>query len=128
MIFDTTFLIDLHRESRRKKPGAAFRFLESHPDTPMWISVVTYAEFAEGFTAEQEPVCAELLRAYRVLHITEEVAWIYSRASRVLRGSGARLSDNDIWIASTAICHQVELITRDGNHFRRIEGLTVVDY
>jgi tRNA(fMet)-specific endonuclease VapC len=128
MIFDTTFLIDLHRESRRNKPGAAFRFLESHPDTAMCISVLTYAEFAEGFSAEQEAACAELLRAYRVFEVNEDIGWVYARSSRRLRASGARLSDNDIWIASTAIYHEVELVTRDGNHFRRIEGLTVLDY
>lgn len=128
MIFDTTFLIDLHRESRRGKPGPAFRFLEEHPDTAMQISVITYAEFAEGFDVEQESLCAELLRAYEILPLDEAVAWVYARSSRTLRGRGARLGDNDIWIAATALCYQTELVTRDAGHFRRIPGLTVIDY
>jgi hypothetical protein len=33
-----------------------------------------------------------------------------------------------VWIASTAIFHEVEAVTRDGNLFRRIEGLIVLDY
>lgn len=128
MIFDTTFLIDLHRESRRGKPGPAFQFLEAHPDTGMQISVITYAEFAEGFPPEKEAQCSELLSGYEVLPVDEAIGWLYARSSRKLRGKGVRLSDNDIWIAATALHHQTELVTRDATHFRRIEGLTVVDY
>ena len=62
MLFGTTFLIDLQREVTRRAPGRAFRFLEQRPDALVRISVVTYGEFAEGFTPDEAAACREALR------------------------------------------------------------------
>lgn len=128
MLFDTTFLIDLHREARRREPGRAFRFLETHPDVPTRISIVTYGEFAEGFLPEQRQQCTELLRPYYVLALSEEIAWRYGQLSGALRQAGEAIGDNDLWIAATAVHHAIELVTRNASHFKRVRDLRVVEY
>ena len=128
MLLDTTFLIDLQREAVRRSPGPAFRFLRTRPESPVRISVVTYAEFAKGFPPEQKDLCSELLQPYQVLDISLDIAWKYGQISRRLRQLGRRIGDNDLWIACTALHSELELVTRDAEHFRRVPNLHVVDY
>ena len=128
MLLDTTFLIDLQREAVRRSPGPAFRFLRTRPESPVRISVVTYAEFAKGFPPEQKDLCSELLQPYQVLDISLDIAWKYGQISRRLRQLGRRIGDNDLWIACTALHSELEFVTRDAEHFRRVPNLHVVDY
>ena len=128
MLLDTTFLIDVQREAVRKSPGPAFRFLRTRPESPVRISVVTYAEFAEGFPFEQKDLCSELLQPYQVLDISPDIAWQYAQVSRRLRQLGRRIGDNDLWIACTALHGDLELVTRDAGHFRRVPNLKVIEY
>jgi predicted nucleic acid-binding protein len=123
MLFDTTFVIDLQREATRRQPGRACSFLEANPDVPVRISVVTWGEFAEGFGDEY--ACADVLRAYSVIPLSEAIAWRCGQLSRELREHGERIGDNDLWIAATALCHDTDLVTRNGKHFRHVAGLRV---
>ncbi len=128
MLFDTTFLIDLQREALRQAPGRAFRFLETHPDMPMRISVVTLGEMAEGFPGDRKADFLSLVQPYEVIPLSRETAWQYGQASRALRAGGDRIGDNDLWIACTALELGVPLVTRDRRHFDRIEGLRIITY
>jgi hypothetical protein len=42
MILDTTVLVDVQKEVRRGKPGAATRLLETSGDAPVFIAFVTW--------------------------------------------------------------------------------------
>lgn len=85
VIFDTTFLIDLYREARRGEEGPAVTFLAAHPEEPAHLSIVTVGEFAEGFPPSEKDLCADILRHYALLDITESVGWKYAEISRRLR-------------------------------------------
>jgi len=102
MRFGPTFLIDVQREAARRQPGRAFRFLQANPDEPVRISVVSWGEFAEGFGGDAERVCADVLRPYPVIPLSEAIAWRCGQLSRELRARGERIGDNDLWIACTA--------------------------
>jgi len=128
MLFDTTFLIDVQREATRRQPGRAFRFLQANPDEPVRISVVSWGEFAEGFSGDAERVCADVLRPYPVIPLSEAIAWRYGQLSKELRARGERIGDNDLWIACTAVHHDLALVTRNRDHFLRVPGLQVVTY
>jgi tRNA(fMet)-specific endonuclease VapC len=128
MIFDTTFLIDLYRESRRGKEGPAAAFLAAHAEEPAHLSIVTVGEFAEGFPPAEQELCADILRHYSLLDITESVGWKYAEISRRLRARGERIGDNDLWIAATALARECPLVTRDVVHFRRVEHLRTLSY
>ena len=128
MIFDTTFLIDLHREAIREKPAKAFSFLDQYREMPMRISLVTYAEFAEGFDPESYDAFLDLIGSYEVIEISKTVAWRYAQLSKELRKLGARIGDNDLWIAATAINLNEPLVTRDRKHFSRVPRLEIIYY
>ncbi len=49
MLFDTTFVIHLEREYRQGQLGSAHAFLKIHPEAHLNISIITLAEFAEGY-------------------------------------------------------------------------------
>lgn len=50
------------------------------------------------------------------------VAREYGRLKHGLRAKGKPLPENDIWIAATARCHQLVLVTRD-HHFAHVDNL-----
>lgn len=63
-----------------------------------------------------------------VLHIDEQVArhWALLRAE--LAQSGRRINVNDIWIAATAIAHDLPVVTQDTDFdaIAEIGGLSIV--
>jgi predicted nucleic acid-binding protein len=113
VIIDTTFLIDLEREISRRKPGSAMEFLARNHEQTMRISVVTFGELAEGYEDPAAPELEELIAPYEIIEMTRSIARRYAAISRVLRSSGSRLGDNDLWIAATAIEVGEPLVTRD---------------
>lgn len=128
MLFDTTFVIDLEREFARNRPGRAVKFLEEHSETVPHISIITFYEFAEGFEKEQEQACRRALSRYKIMELTETIAWHAGQLSRELRTAGAPIGDSDILIAATAICNDFPLVTNNLQHFRRISELRRVGY
>lgn len=128
MLFDTTFLIDLERESRHRREGPATRFLTERPEATLAISIVTVGEFAEGYAAEREAECWEALSVYTVLDLDRATAWQAARVSRQLRAAGLPIGDNDVWIAATALRHGLTLVSRNAGHFERVTGLQVLGY
>jgi len=128
MIADTMFLIDLEREVARRQPGPAMEFLARNRDQTMRISVITFGELAEGYEDPAAPGLEELVAPYGIVEITRSIGRRYAAISRVLRSSGSRWGDNDVWIGATALEVGEPLVTRDLDHFRRIAGLTVIGY
>jgi tRNA(fMet)-specific endonuclease VapC len=128
MLFDTTFLIDQERELKRGRVGPVQAFLSKHPTAPLYISVISAGEFAEGFAAGQETDCWFCLRPYTILTIDREIAWRASQLSRQLRAERQVIGDNDLWIAATALHHKLALVTANSQHFQRVAGLQVLIY
>ena len=128
MLFDTTFLIDYEREVKRSRPAAAHAFLTQHPNAPLFISIISVGEFAEGFDATQQQDCWLCLRHYTILNLTRDIAWQASQISRQLRAAGQPIGDSDIWIAATALHHGLPLVTSNAQHFQRVGGLQINAY
>jgi len=126
MILDTCFLIQLQREFQKQRPGPAIAFLELRKEIRFSISVVSVTEFLEGFA---DPETGErLLRHYDVLDIDSKVARQAALIRRHLRKSGELIGDFDILIAATALIADLPLVTKDLQHFQRIQGLEVMTY
>ena len=60
----------------------------------------------------------------RILPCDLNVARAYGAVRQRLREKGRPIPGNDIWIAATAACHDLVLITRD-RHFSGVDGLAV---
>ena len=59
-----------------------------------------------------------------VLVCDTAAAQYYGAIKNQLRAKGNPIPENDIWIAATAMQHQLTLVTRD-EHFRAVDGLIV---
>lgn len=128
MILDTTFLIDLHREIVRRRPGPACAFLPQIAEAATAISVISMGEFLEGMGLAQFPYGVSFIERFELLPADRSVAIQYAQLSRTLRTQGQRIGDNDLWIAATALAHGRPLVTRNHNDFCRIELLKILSY
>jgi predicted nucleic acid-binding protein len=126
-LFDTCFLIALEREIRRGD-GAAHRFLREHSSARAWICWTVAGEFAEGFGDIRHPACRAMLSRFEVVPMDAKTAGHYARIARELRRRGQLIGANDLWIAAAALSAELPLVTRNADHFRRIDGLGVVPY
>jgi len=127
LIFDTSFLIDFQRERNRGK-AKAHRFLELHSQLVAYLSIVAYGEFAERFSSRTDPVFLSMVGGFELCPTTRETAIIYATICRELRAAGRLIGSNDLWIAATAIELNLPLVTRDLDHFSRVEGLALKSY
>jgi tRNA(fMet)-specific endonuclease VapC len=126
--FDTTFLIDLHREIATQKTGPANRFLSEQLDAVLMLSVVALGEFAAGFADPGSPWLVETRRRFTIMPVDEPVGLVYREVFRRLKQKGRLIGANDLWIGCTAIARGVPLVTRNAKEFRRIAELKVVSY
>jgi tRNA(fMet)-specific endonuclease VapC len=62
-----------------------------------------------------------------VLSCDLRVAREYGGLRQRLREKGRPLPENDVWIAATARCHELVLVTRD-RHFREVENLAIAEW
>ncbi|PWU06913.1 MAG: VapC toxin family PIN domain ribonuclease [Terriglobia bacterium] len=62
-----------------------------------------------------------------ILTCDVDVARAYGRLKQSLREKGRPIPENDIWIAATAVCHGLVLITRD-RHFQEIDDLSISEW
>lgn len=128
MIADTTFLIDLEREVKRRAPGRAAALLSKIGDAPIAVSIVAAAELSEGFADSGRASAMRFLKHFQVLEVDAETGWIWSRLSRQARSEGRTIGDNDLWIAAAAARHARPLVTRNRRDFDGLPGVALIDY
>lgn len=128
LILEATFLVDLEREAGRGQEGPAFALLARHEDERLYISLVTAGELACGPRLEERDPWDELVRRFDILEPDLEVAWRYGQTVRHLRDAGTLIGTNDLWIAATALVHDLPVVTRNTKEFRRVPGLDVRGY
>jgi len=128
VIADTSFLIDLLRAGRNKRRIAAEGWLERNAGVEIVLTATILGEFVEGFPDTNHAVVEHLMGAHQVLSVNSAVALNYARLSRKLEKAERALGTNDTWIAAAALAYGLPLLTRNSEDFRRINGLTVIDY
>jgi len=126
---DTTFLIDLQRErSAGDDDGAGHRFLKRSPDAELFLSTIALGEFAEGFDRAEHPVVAAVREGHTLVPVDDETALVYARVVRELRRRGELIGANDLWIGCASLRLGIPIVTANIEHFRRIDGLGIVQY
>jgi tRNA(fMet)-specific endonuclease VapC len=128
LILDTSFLVDLERENHRGRPGRALAFLEQHDQARLYITSTIAGEIAAGLSMSERDAWEAFLAPLYVLPSTPEIAWEYGRAYRHLNKNRQKIGANDLWIAATAIVHEMPVVTADVAHFQRVPGLDVREY
>jgi tRNA(fMet)-specific endonuclease VapC len=96
----------------------------------IYISVITAGELFYGAQKssridENFMLFNSFLSEYSILEINESVSHEYGKVKANLVRQGINIPENDIWIAATAICYDLALVTYD-DHFKNVENLNVI--
>ena len=130
---DTSFLVDLLRESARHKPGPATKRLDEVLDEDLWLSVHVACELFAGAEGSDRPA-VERERIARIcsgMHLAlpdDKFAATFGQLYASLARSGALVAAMDLLIATAAVRAGAPLLTRNVREFSRVPGLEVLTY
>jgi hypothetical protein len=122
LLLDTSFLVALEAELSEGRTGPARRFIAENRGERFGISVISIAEFAEGFDDARK--AEAFLRKFPKENLHPGIAYL----NTAMQGSlPQRLGENDSWIAATALYNRRRLIGRDAA-FHRVPGLKYEEF
>jgi tRNA(fMet)-specific endonuclease VapC len=124
-----SYLVDSDRliDARIGIP-AAVSLLASLRAEGLAVSIVSYGELFEGAMGAANPLeellhIRAFLKPFQLLPLSDPVMEVFARTRADLRRAGRLIPDLDLLIASTAIHHDLTLLTRNARHFERISAL-----
>ena len=119
-------------EVLKPRPAAGYvRWLAAIPREEQFTSAVVVGELYEGAFRSSaavrhlENVENRVLPAVTVLSYDVAAARVYGQVRAHLESAGRPLADADLQIAATALVHDLELVTGNVKHFRRVPGLRI---
>jgi predicted nucleic acid-binding protein len=125
-LFDT----DAISEVLKPRPAAGYvTWLAAIPREEQFTSAVVVGELYKGAfrssaTARHlENIEKRVLPAVTVLSYDVAAARVYGQVRAQLESAGRPLADADLQIAATALIHDLELVTGNVKHFKRVPGL-----
>jgi predicted nucleic acid-binding protein len=114
-LLDSSFLIDLERETAAGEIGPARKFLPSLRGRPLVVSIVSVEELLEG-AADEATAFASIQRfAIQGLHLAHA-----RRCALMQRRAPRRLGENDAWLVATAESLNADVIGADRAAFERL--------
>ena len=125
MIADTTFVSDFLKEFRRGQIGPARQFFAAQRGGIIRTTIITVAEVALLFPTSDS--AWEWLAKWHVYRLHDGIARRAADVDRALAATGARLGENDNWIAGFAASYQEPVISHD-LAFDRAPGVRRVVY
>jgi predicted nucleic acid-binding protein len=127
-LFDT----DAISELLKPRPAAGYvKWLAAIPREEQFTSAVVVGELFKGafrssaVARHLENVEGRILPAVTVLSYDVAAARVYGQVRAHLESAGRPLADADLQIAATALVHDLELVTGNVKHFRRVTGLRI---
>jgi predicted nucleic acid-binding protein len=131
---DSSFLIDLLRETVRERPGPAWDLIESFDqEEVLAVSVHVVcelragAELARKALVEHEEV-DRLLSGLLVAYPDDRFPPMYGRLLAATQRAGRAVASMDLLIATASVIDDAALVTRNVKDFSRIPGLRVLEY
>jgi predicted nucleic acid-binding protein len=122
VIADTNILIDYFRKKQKRK-SVLYSLSEKYE---VVISSVSEFEFLSGFSIDRLNFGIEIIKAYEILPFDSNCAREAANIYRQLISRNRLITAEDIFIAATAIVHQLPLATFNTKHFERIRDLTIL--
>ena len=120
----------------RAEPIAVSHLARAPGNDALFLSVVSNGEIRYGIGRLPQGKRRRIIeRAYHALlprfgpwlDVTVTISETYGRIKTVLTGGGVVLPENDLWIAATALVHDLVLVSKD-RHFALVPGLTTENW
>jgi tRNA(fMet)-specific endonuclease VapC len=107
-------------------------FLEKRT-SPKSLSVITYGELIYGarkskFIEKNLAKIHRLLEVFPIIDLSSSIMDTFGELKANLELSGQIIDDMDLLIASTALTHNLILVTNNVKHFKRINGLEIENW
>ncbi len=107
------------------------KFEKANPDN-CFISEITLAELMFGVENSEKKeknrkALDDFLSGMKVLPIFHSLN-LYAREKARLRKLGTMVDDFDLLIGATSVSHNLVIVTNNGDHFKRIKGITLEDW
>ena len=125
LILDTNFIVALEREASRQVAGPAHAFLQAHAADHYTLTFTVVGELACGQSASARRDWEKLCQPFPVIEWSRDIAWSYGELFRHLQTKGQLIGTNDLWIAATALAHDLPLVTNNTTEFARVPGLII---
>ena len=129
---DTSFLIDLLREEKRRARGPAHQKLEQLSFTPVRLSLFVVCELEAGVSlsaSKKERGQIQLLCQHcEVVYPDDRLAPIYGNVLAHLQRQGTPIGVMDLLIGSQALAWDEPLISRNLKDFQKIPNLQLESY
>jgi len=122
-LVDTDWIIDYLKGKK-----SIVNKLQKLFDEGLTISVISLAELYEGIFASKEPkkhlnALQCFLSGIVVLGITDEVCQTFGKLRVEQRKTGVIIDNFDLLIGSTALVHNLTILTDNIKHFTKIRGI-----
>jgi tRNA(fMet)-specific endonuclease VapC len=98
------------------------------------ISVITASELLHGVhravdggrRTRRQAFVEHVLTEIEALPITLEIARVHAAVWAQLQAVGTMIGAHDLWIAATALTHDLQVATHNPGEFERVPGLVVL--
>lgn len=112
---------------------SVIRNFQLKKNNPKSISVISYGELVHGakkskYVEKNLANVKRIIEIFPVINITPAVMDTFGELKASLEKSGNIIDDMDLLIGSTALVHNLILVTNNTNHFKRIEGLEIENW
>jgi predicted nucleic acid-binding protein len=114
-LLDSSYLIDLERETANAEIGPARRFLSSLRGRPLIVSIVSVEELLEGAVSEADALAALQRFTVQGLHFAQA-----RRCALLQRRTPRRSGENDAWLVATAESIDADVVAADRSAFERL--------
>ncbi|RQG97295.1 PIN domain-containing protein [Natrarchaeobius chitinivorans] len=129
MILDTSFLVDVLRGEETVKQ--AIRTVDERGTAR--VSSVTVMELWEGIhladpAENQRAIVTNVLEDVREVPFDRDCATTAGEINTRLHRNGTPIEAADVMIAATALVRDVPVVTKNVDHFERIDDLEILTY
>jgi predicted nucleic acid-binding protein len=119
------FVLRGHSEVSRRFAAANRQELVS---STVCIGELLYGAAKSDNPSRYLPPVHRLVGYLTILPLTVREAQVFGQVKAELERRGQRLDDADLWIAATALAHDLTLVSHNQRHFSRIEKLLLEDW
>lgn len=124
ILVDTSILIDFYRKKNKEKTIWISLVRRGYGFA---ISVVTKYEIFSGASKEQLEYWNKIMQNISVLSLDSNVVDSAVEINSVLKRKRKQIDLADLFIAATAISHNLSIATLNKKHFMRIDDLQIIE-